>query len=253
MSTGTAAAVVIVGSEVLSAKVRDENGPFLARRLHELGVELVAIHVVPDRIDAIVEAILLDRRRVHWSFTCGGVGPTHDDMTLAAVARALSVPLLRHPGMERVLREMHARHHDGAELPAAALRMAELPDGTELLGDPEFPTLVASRVVMLPGVPSFLRHQFDRVAHLFGGAPYHLVSLYFSWGEDLLAGPLAAVAEAHPRVEIGSYPRFDGADHRVRVTVEGRDPAAVQAASGAILSAVAPGVLVRAEGIGRPA
>jgi molybdopterin-biosynthesis enzyme MoeA-like protein len=126
--------------------------------------------------------------------------------------------------------------------------MADLPDGTELLGDPEFPTLVASRVVMLPGVPSFLRHQFERVAHLFGGVPYHLVSLFFSWGEDLLAGPLAAVASAHPRVEIGSYPRFDRADHRVRVTVEGRDAAAVRAASGAILSAVAPEALVRAEG-----
>jgi molybdenum cofactor synthesis domain-containing protein len=242
------AAVVIVGSEVLSAKVQDENGPFLARRLHELGVELAAIHVVPDRIDAIVEALLLERRRVAWTFTCGGVGPTHDDLTLPAVARALSVPLRRHPGMERVLREMHARHHGGAELPAAALRMADLPDGTELLGDPEFPTLVVSRVVMLPGVPSFLRHQFDRVVHLLGGTPYHLVSLYFSWGEDKLAGPLAAVAEAHPRVEIGSYPRFDRADHRVRVTIEGRDPVAVRAASDAILSAVAPGALVRSEG-----
>jgi molybdenum cofactor synthesis domain-containing protein len=249
VSAGPAAAVVIVGSEVLSAKVRDENGPFLARRLHELGVELAAIHVVPDRVDAIVEAILLDRRRVGWTFTCGGVGPTHDDVTLPAVARALSVPLLRHPGMERVLREMHARHHAGATLPAAALRMADLPEGTELLGDPEFPTLVVSRVVMLPGVPSFLRHQFDRVAHLLGGAPYHLVSLYFSWGEDLLAAPLGAVAEDHPRVEIGSYPRFDRADHRVRVTVEGRDATAVRAASGAILAAVAPDALVRSEGL----
>jgi molybdenum cofactor synthesis domain-containing protein len=248
VSAGTTAVVVIVGSEVLSAKVQDENGPFLARRLHELGVELAAIHVVPDRIDAIVEALLLDRRRVDWTFTCGGVGPTHDDMTLAAVARALSVPLRRHPGMERVLREMHARHHGGAELPAAALRMADLPDGTALLGDPEFPTLVASRVVMLPGVPAFLRHQFDGVAHLLGGSPYHLASLYFSWGEDLLAGPLAAVAEAHPRVEIGSYPRFDRADHRVRVTVEGRDPVAVRAACGAILSVVTPRALVRSEG-----
>jgi molybdopterin-biosynthesis enzyme MoeA-like protein len=165
------------------------------------------------------------------------------------VARALGVPLRRDPAMERVLREMHARHHAGAALPEVALRMADLPAGTELLGDPEFPTLVVSRVVMLPGVPSFLRHQFERVAHLLGGAPYHLANLYFSWGEDLLAGPLAAIAEAHPEVEIGSYPRFDRADHRVRVTVEGRDPSAVQAVARAILAAVAPGVLVRADGL----
>jgi molybdopterin-biosynthesis enzyme MoeA-like protein len=213
-------------------------------------VGLAAIHVVADRTDAIVEAILLERRRVDWIFTSGGVGPTHDDLTLAAVARALGVPLRRHDGMARVLAEMHARHHDGAALPEAALRMAELPEGTELLGDPEFPTLVASRIVMLPGVPSFLRHQFERIAHLLGGAPYHLVSLYLSWGEDLLAKPLAAVAEAHAEVEIGSYPRFDPADHRVRVTVEGRDPAAVRGAARAVLDAVAPEALVRVEGLG---
>lgn len=249
MSPGPTAAVVVVGSEVLSAKVQDENGPYLARRLRELGVGLRAIHVVPDRTDDVVEALVLARRKAGWVFTSGGVGPTHDDLTLPAVARALGRPLRRDPAMERVLREMHARHHGGAALPEVALRMADLPAGTELLGDPEFPTLVVSGVVMLPGVPSFLRHQFEQVAHLLGGTPYHLANLYFSWGEDLLAGPLAAIAEAHPEVEIGSYPRFDRADHRVRVTVEGRDASAVQAVARAILSAVEPGVLVRADGI----
>ena len=247
--TGTSAAVVVVGSEVLSAKVEDQNGPWLARRLRKQGVELRALHVVPDRVDAVVEALLLERRRVDWVLTSGGVGPTHDDVTLGAVARALGLPLRRHAPMEALLREMHARHNGGATLPDAALRMADLPEGTELLGDPEYPTLVVSRVVMLPGVPSFLRHQFDRVAHLLGGAPYHLASLYFSWGEDLLAVPLAGVAEAHPAVEIGSYPRFDRADHRVRVTVEGRDRQAVQAAARAVLDAVGSGPLVRAEGL----
>jgi len=250
VSAGATAAVVIVGSEVLSAKVQDENGPFLARRLHELGVELAAIHVVPDRTDAIVEALLLERRRVDWIFTAGGVGPTHDDLTLPAVARALGLPVRRDPELVRILEVMHARYHGGASLPDVALRMADLPEGTELLGDPEFPTLVASRVVMLPGVPSFLRHQFERVAHLFGGTPFHLVALYFAWGEDRLAIPLARVAEAHTAVEIGSYPRFDRADHRVRVTVEGKDAALVQAGARAILEAVPAEALVRAEGIG---
>jgi molybdenum cofactor synthesis domain-containing protein len=250
VSAGATAAVVIVGSEVLSAKVQDENGPFLARRLHELGVELAAIHVVPDRTDAIVEALLLERRRVGWLFTAGGVGPTHDDLTLPAVARALGVPVRRNPELVRILEVMHARHHGGASLPDVALRMADLPDGTELLGDPEFPTLVVSRVVMLPGVPSFLRHQFERIAHLFGGSPFHLVTLFFAWGEDRLAVPLARVADAHTAVEIGSYPRFDRADHRVRVTIEGKDGALVQAGARAILEAVPAEALVRAEGIG---
>ena len=246
----TTAALLVVGSEVLSGKVQDENGPYLARRLRALGVELTAMHVLPDRVDAIVEALLLEHRRVDWVLTSGGVGPTHDDVTLPAVARALGVPLLRDERVVENLRRWHARHHDGAPLPEAALRMAELPAGTELLGDPDFPTLVVSRVVMLPGVPSFLRHQFEQVADRLGGAPYHLVCLYLAWGEDLLAHPLGAVAEAHAEVEIGSYPRFDGADHRVRVTVEGRDRAAVLAATQAILSRIPPSAVVRTEGLG---
>ncbi len=243
------AAAIIVGSEVLSGKVQDENGPFLARRLRELGVELTCIHVVPDRVDAIVEAILLERRRVEWVLTAGGVGPTHDDVTLAAVARALGVPIRRNEEMAALLRRMHARHHAGAALPDAALRMADLPEGTELLGHPDFPTPVAGRVVMLPGVPSFLRLQFEALAGRFTGAPYHLVSLYLRWGEDQLAVPLAIVAEARAEVEIGSYPRFDGAEHRVRVTVEGRDRAAVVEAARAILEGVPAAEVVRVEGM----
>ncbi len=249
MSGATTAAIIVVGSEVLSAKVQDANGPYLSRRLRELGVELRAIHVVADRTDAIVEAVVLEHRRVDWVITCGGVGPTHDDLTLPAVARALGVPIVRDAGMERILREMHARHHDGATLPGPALRMADLPEGTALLGDPEFPTLVVSRVILLPGVPSFLRHQFERVAHLLGGAPFHLVSLFLTWGEDRLAVPLAEVAGGHPAVEIGSYPRFDEADHRVKVTVEGRDAEAVRKAARDVVRGLPEGVLVRSEGL----
>jgi len=247
----TTAALVVVGSEVLSAKVQDENGPYLARRLRELGVELTAMHVIPDRMDAIVETLLAARRRADWVITSGGVGPTHDDLTVPAVARALGLAIRRDEGMARALREMHARHHPGSPFPEIALRMADLPEGTELAGDPEFPTLIVNRVMMLPGVPSFLRHQFERVANLLEGAPYHLTCLYFVWGEDRLAVPLAAVAAAHPGVDVGSYPRFDAADHRVRVTVEGRDRTAVRAAVSAILDVVPAEALVRAEGLDR--
>jgi molybdenum cofactor synthesis domain-containing protein len=249
--TPSTAAVLVVGSEVLSAKVVDANGPYLVKRLRDLGVELTALHVVPDRVDAIVEVLLAARRRADWVITSGGVGPTHDDLTVPAVARALGVGLRRDERMARVLREMHARHHPGSEFPEVALRMADLPEGTELLGDPEFPTLVVSRIVMLPGVPSFLRHQFQAVSHLFHGAPFHLACLYFRWGEDRLAVPLAAVAEAHHAVEVGSYPRFDESDYRVKVTVEGRDREEVGAAARAVLAAVPPEALVRTEGLDR--
>jgi len=248
MTPSTAAALVI-GSEVLSAKVVDENGPFLARRLRELGVELAALHVVPDRVDAIVEALVLEQRRVSWVLTSGGVGPTHDDLTLPSVARALGRPLSRDERMVEVLRAMHARHHPGEALPEVALRMADLPGGTRLLGDPSFPTLVVENVIMLPGVPAFLRHQFEQVAGMLEGPPFHLVCLYLHPGEDRVAGALEVVSRSHPDVAIGSYPRFDDADHRVRVTLEGRERPRVLEAARAVLAGLPEGAVVRTEGL----
>jgi molybdenum cofactor synthesis domain-containing protein len=243
------AVLVVVGSEVLSAKVRDENGPFAAERLRALGVRLDGLHVVPDRVDDIVDEVSRARRRADWVLTSGGVGPTHDDVTVGAVARALGRPLVRSEPLAEVLRAGHARHHPGEPLPEAALRMADVPEGTRLLGDPEFPTLVVERVVMLPGPPRFFRFQLERIAGLFQAAPFRLASLYLGIREDLAAPALDAVARAHPGVEIGSYPRFDpGVDHRVRVTVEAKDAALVAAAVSAVVAALPPGAVLRAEG-----
>jgi len=97
-------------------------------------------------------------------------------------------------------------------------------------------------------VPEFLRMQFERVASELRGSPFRLANLYLSLGEDRLAPLLDRVALAHAQVEIGSYPRFDDADHRVRVTVEGKDRALVQAALEALLAILPPGALVRSEG-----
>lgn len=246
---GTPSAVlVVVGSEVLSAKVRDENGPWAAERLHALGVRLEAIHTIPDRVDDIVEVVGRARTRATWVFTSGGVGPTHDDLTVGAVARALGRPVTRSEPLAEVFRAMHARHHPGQPLPEAALRMADVPEGTRLLGDPGFPTLVVENVVMLPGVPRFFRWQLDGIADLLRAKPFRLASLYLSLGEDLVAPALGDVAAAHPGVEIGSYPRFDPADHLVRVTVEAKDVALVEAALAALLAALPAGAVVRSEG-----
>ena len=133
MPTPTAV-LVVVGSEVLSAKVVDENGPWAARRLRELGVRLLAIYTVPDWMDAVVDAVDRARQQADWVFTSGGVGPTHDDLTVAAVARALGRPIARSPALVEAIRAIHREHHAGAEPPAAVLRMADVPEGTRLDG-----------------------------------------------------------------------------------------------------------------------
>jgi molybdenum cofactor synthesis domain-containing protein len=244
---GPTAVLVVVGNEVLSAKVQDENGPWAARRLRELGVELLAIHTVADRVDEIVEAVERARRRATWVFTSGGVGPTHDDLTVAAVARALGRRVVRSAPLAASIAAMHRHHHDGAEPPEATLRMADVPEGTELLGDPSFPTLVAENVVMLPGVPRFFRWQFDRIANRLAAPPFRLACVFLRVGEDEVAPALGAVARAHPDVEIGSYPRFDDADHLVKVTLESKDGARVDVALAALLAALPPQAVIRTE------
>jgi len=243
------ASLVVVGNEVLSAKVVDENGPWLARRLYERGIELRAIVTVRDRVGEIVEAIQRERPRVGWIITSGGVGPTHDDVTIEAVAAALGRKVARHPGLAEVYRSIHLRLR-GVEMPEAGLRMADVPAGTELAGDPSFPTLVCDGVVMLPGVPKFLRYQFDRFVGSMGGEPFHLACVYLSVVEDQIAPALTAVAAAHPGAELGSYPRFDDADHMVKLTVESRRRDEVLAALEALLAALPASVIVR---VTRPA
>jgi len=246
MRTPTAA-LIVVGNEVLSAKVRDENGPFAAERFRTLGIRLQAILTLPDEIPALAEAVARERARADWLFTAGGVGPTHDDVTLPAVARALARPVVRLPELVEVIRASHRRWW-GTEAPEAALRMADVPEGTHLVGDPGYPILAVENVVMLPGVPRFFRAQLERFAADHAAAPFQLAEVFVSVGEDQLAPILDRLAVEHPAVEIGSYPRFDDTDHRVKVTLESKDRPGVEAGLQALLRALPAGVVVRVQG-----
>lgn len=249
MTDTPTAALVVVGNEVLSAKVSDENGPWAAARLRALGVDLLAIQTVRDRVDEVSAAVDQLRRRTDWVFTSGGVGPTHDDITVRAVAAALGRPVIRLAPLAEAIRALHRHHNQGAEPPEAALRMADVPEGTRLIGDSGYPTLAVENVVMLPGVPQFFRYQLDRIAPMLAAPPFRLASAYLSAGEGDVAAALDRVVAAHPQVEIGSYPRFDdGADHRVKITLEAKDAARVEAALRALLAELPSGVVLRWEG-----
>jgi molybdopterin-biosynthesis enzyme MoeA-like protein len=229
--------------------VSDENGPWAARRLRALGVDLIAIRTVRDRIDEVSAAVAELRRRADWVFTSGGVGPTHDDITVRGVAVSLGREVIRHAPLAEAIRALHRHHHDGAEPPEAALRMADVPQGTRLLGDSGYPTLAVENVVMLPGVPQFFRYQLERIAPLLASPPFRLACVYLAAGEGEVAPALDGVVAAHPGVEIGSYPRFDeGADHRVKITLESKDAARVTAALRSLLAALPPGAVLRTEG-----
>ncbi len=124
--------------------------------------------------------------------------------------------------------------------------MADLPVGTRLVGE-GYPVMVVENVVMLPGPPRFFRLQFDRFAQTLASEPFRMTSLYVAIGEDHFARMLERVALKYPEVMIGSYPRFDDADHRVRVTFESKDVTLVEAAADAFAAELPAGAIVRRE------
>ena len=238
------AAIVVIGNEILSAKVADENGPFLARELRGLGVELRRIETVPDEVPLIVDALQRCRAAARWVFTSGGIGPTHDDVTIAAVAQAFGRAVVQD---ERTISLLRARF--GEPLKPALRRLAEVPQGArvEFHEGHLFPVLSIEEVTILPGVPSLLREGFLRIRDRFRVAPIFSRALYFNIGEGSLAEHLDAAVARFPAVAIGSYPRFDEADHRVKVTFDGRDQAQVRDALEFVRGRIAAACIVREE------
>ena len=238
------AAIVVIGNEILSAKVQDENGPFLARELRSLGVDLRRIETVPDEVPLIVDAIRRCLSQAQWVFTSGGIGPTHDDVTIAAVAQAFGRAVVHD---ERTLSLLRSRF--GEPMKPALRRLAEVPEGSrvEFHEGYLFPVISLENVIILPGVPSLLREGFLRLRDRFRVAPIHSRALYFTVGEGTLAEHLDATVARFPSVGIGSYPRFDDADYRVKVTFDGRDADEVRAACDFLRARLPAETIVREE------
>ena len=239
------AAGVIIGNEVLTAKVRDENGPLLARRLRDRGIPLRWMATVPDEVPAIAHAVGHARSIADVVFTSGGIGPTHDDVTVQGVSVALGVPVVRVPEIEEIVR----RHHDG-RLTEAALRLANAPRGSRLLAveGSWFPALACNATYLLPGVPELFKLQLESVLAQLQGVPVVLECLYVSLGEPDIAEALDAAAADFPDVALGSYPHFKrGLDYRVKLTAEHVDGARVRALVDQLARTLPPGCIVRRE------
>lgn len=240
-----AAAAVIIGTEVLNAKVQDANGPLLISRLRARGIPLRSIEIVPDDVDMIVEAVARARRRARWIFTSGGIGPTHDDVTVRAVAMALGRPVVQLPEMVEVLTQ---HHPNGAS--EATLRLADAPAGAHLIPQEGFvfPALAVDGIFMLPGVPSLFKIQLDSILDTLPRFPLFQHALFLTLRETDFALLLDRVASDFPAVEIGSYPVFDRAlDHRVRLTFECREQAPLEAAVQRLREELPAGCVVREE------
>lgn len=235
----TTAAGIIIGNEILTGKFADENGPYLVKRLRTLGVDFLRLVTIRDLRDEIADEVRRCSALADHVFTTGGVGPTHDDVTLEGVARAFEVPLVRNEELIGILERF------GLPLDASNLRMATVPEGTELLrhGALAYPVLRVRNVYVMPGVPRLFQSKFEAIADLFAGEAVRTDRIYTDEHETDIAERLTACADRHPMVEIGSYPRFGEGAYKVIVTLESRDVAALEAAAGelrALLRVVIP-------------
>jgi molybdenum cofactor synthesis domain-containing protein len=223
-------AVLLIGNELLSGRVRDENLPFLASELWELGAPVRTVRVVRDELDEIAEAVRELSAGCSFVFTTGGIGPTHDDVTVEGIARGFEVDVVVHPDLEALIRGRVQGQPD-----ASHLRMARVPHGARLVGGGEgaWPTISIENVFILPGIPSVLRRKFRQIRELFRQPPLYRETLVLATEETTIAGILQSVASRIPAVEIGSYPQSD----RVLITFEGEDRSEVQRAYDAVDSA----------------
>ncbi|KIG12448.1 Molybdopterin binding motif protein [Enhygromyxa salina] len=263
------AAILLIGNELLSGKIRDENGWYLTQVCRRRGLAVREIAVVPDEHEAIGAALLRLVHGVPLVFTSGGVGPTHDDVTMEAIARATNRELVRDPQMDALLRD-----HYQERATETALRMADVPAGTKLRALPGWPVMRLdlargerfephpplphdARLYILPGIPPLLRAKIESLEGLEDELPrardWVLVALHTSRDESQLAPSLDAVVAAFPDIEIGSYPRWDPDETgrlrvRVKVTFEGADPARTQAACDALTQALDPADLLEDRG-----
>lgn len=238
------AAIVVIGNEILTGKSEDKNASFLIGEMYDLGVALRRIVIIPDDADVIATAVRECAGEVDYVFTSGGVGPTHDDVTIEGVARAFGREVVRHPELEAMLRGYFGDGIDGARL-----RMADAPEGSELIreGDLRWPVLAVQNVFVLPGVPELFRKKFEAIRERFRAAPFFVHVIYTREDEFDIAPRLDDVAARHPGVDIGSYPTFTREDYRVKITLESKEQAAVERARDQLLTLLDPASLVRTE------
>ncbi|RMG59661.1 MAG: competence/damage-inducible protein A [Deltaproteobacteria bacterium] len=212
-------ALGIIGDEVLKGEVEDKNTSFFIKRFREIGVDVLCVMILPDRIDMISDFVRTMRERVDFVILTGGIGPTPDDITRDAVAKALGRELILHPGAEKKLREFY-----GDRLTDSRLNMAMLPDGASLIENPVSgaPGFMVENILVFPGIPSLIEEMFPQVRPLFRGTSFHKGIVYMESGESSYSDIMERLMKEFPSLSIGSYPSLEGG-YRVRLVVRGQD------------------------------
>lgn len=226
-----AAGIIIIGNEILSGRTQDTNLHWLAGELATLGIKVREASVIPDIEEAIIATVNAHRTRYNYVFTSGGIGPTHDDITSAAIAKAFGVKLERNAqARQRLL-----NYYDEEEkLTEPRLKMADIPAGAVLIDNPVSgaPGFNIENVWVMAGVPAIFKAMFNSFRHsLMGGLPIQSTTTTAMMAESLIATPLGALQQEFPQLDIGSYPFSRDGIIGTQLVISGTDSEALEQAT----------------------
>ena len=233
------AALVVIGDEILSGRTHDRNIAQVASWLQVQGIRLMEVRVVPDVEERIAEAVNALRTAHDYLFTTGGIGPTHDDITVDAVAKALGLPVVVHPEARRILEDYYSTRGGITE---ARLRMARVPEGAELIPNKMSgaPGIKIGNVFLMAGVPHIAAQMLDALTGtLEGGAPLLSETVGCWVAESEVADLLREVEQAHPECQIGSYPFFREGKVGANFVIRSTDPQALKSCVDGLCQALA--------------
>jgi molybdenum cofactor synthesis domain-containing protein len=226
------AAVLLIGNEVLSGRTKDKNLGFIADYLTVLGIDLMEARVVADIEQDIADAVNALRRRYTYVFTTGGIGPTHDDITADAMAKAFGVGISHHPEASEILLKFFAEI--GREANEARMRMARIPHGASLVYNrvSRAPGFRFENVFVMAGVPKVMQAMMEEIGpQLARGAPVLSRTIRFDGREGDIAQPLKDIQERYPAISIGSYPFESEKGFNTNVVLRGRDQGLLESAT----------------------
>lgn len=221
-SADVTACVVVIGNEILSGRTQDQNISFIGRRCDELGIRLVEARVIPDMEDVIIATVDACRGNYDYVFTTGGIGPTHDDITAASIARLFNTGIERNEAAVSAMKQ----YYESGTLNEARLKMADIPAGAVLIDNPVSgaPGFQMENIFILPGVPLIMQAMFNGITdRLTGGPPMLTESVITRLTEGTIAAGLGQVQALYSGIAIGSYPYFRGGKLGVNIVMRSTD------------------------------
>ncbi|MCP4035959.1 MAG: competence/damage-inducible protein A [bacterium] len=239
------AGFVVIGNEILSGKVVDTNSPFLAKELRKIGVDLERILTIPDDIDTIAREVRKMSDTHDHVMTSGGIGPTHDDLTMDGVAKAFDLPMVLDEELCARIEQATGDHFN-----ESMRKMAILPKGASVQesGDLWFPLISVENVFILPGIPRLFEAKFESIKEqLTHGVPFALKRVYVKSYESEIASQLHELLDEFSELALGSYPRMGDRDFRVLLTLESRDTDYLERALQSLLSRLPADIVHRVE------